>query len=165
MEAPDEMAGQHGECPECKAQFLVPAPAAAPAATPAAVAPAKQRTAKKKKQQQKQKQARKGQSKAAAKSDPADMNSLLDEVGVQKAAGRNSCPNCRAKVDPEATICIHCGMNQESGKQVKQKLYGSAGGGSRAPSKWDDPKVKYGTLLLVALVFIGAIYFVMTKFG
>ena len=110
---------------------------------------------------------KKRQSKPAAKSDPADMNSLLDEVGVQKAAGRNSCPNCRSKVDVEATICIHCGMNLASGKRVKQKLYGSAGGDNveKAPSKWDDPKVKYGTLLAVCLVFVGAIYYVVTTFG
>lgn len=165
MEAPDEMAGQPCECPECKTQFLVPAPKAATAAVAASAAPKKRSAAKKKKQKRQSAAAPSTGAKKA--SDPSDMGSLLDEVGVQKARGKNSCPNCRAKIAADATICIHCGTNQESGKQVKQKLYGSAGGDNveKSPTMWDDPKVKYGTLLVVGLAFAAAIYFAVTTFG
>lgn len=153
MQAPDSMAGKRGKCPKCNQQFVVPG------GKPAT----------------KQKAARaKAQTATATKSDmEADsMASLLDEVGMQKARTRHNCPECRADIDEDAVICIHCGMNLETGKHVKQKLHGSVGGGKKAeakpdepkPSVFDDPKVKYGTMGVVAVIALIAVYIAVQKF-
>ena len=49
---------------------------------------------------------------------------LLDEVGFQKSAASHRCPECREDLAPEAILCIHCGYNLETGKQLKTKIVG-----------------------------------------
>lgn len=158
MQAPDSMAGKRGKCPKCNQQFVVPG---------GQVAGAKPAT------KQKAVRAKAPTATATKTASEADsMASLLDEVGMQKARTRHNCPECRADIDEDAVICIHCGMNLETGVPVKQKLHGSVGGGKKAadkpdepkPSIFDDPKVKYGTLGIVAVIALIAVYIAVQKF-
>lgn len=158
MQAPDEMAGSKGQCPQCNEQFAIPSPSAKPAAAKPAATSSKPVAAR----------SRTPVSAAASNGpDAGGMASLLDEVGVQKARTRNSCPQCRADVQEDAVICIECGMNLESGKRVRQKFHGSVGESAiqSEPTLWDDPKVKYGTLAALALITVGVVYYAITTFA
>ena len=50
------------------------------------------------------------------------IGSLLDEVGFQKAAAAHRCPNCKEDLLPGAILCIHCGFNLETGRQIQTKV-------------------------------------------
>ena len=98
------------------------------------------------------------------------MGSLLDEVGVQKARSRYNCPNCRADVAKDATLCVNCGTDLESGEQVKQKLYASAGGKTKKQlaaeksTKFDNPRVKYGASAALVISVLLAILKLASRF-
>ena len=49
------------------------------------------------------------------------LHDLLDEVGVTASATGRRCSECGADLTPEAIICIQCGFNTETGKQLKTK--------------------------------------------
>jgi hypothetical protein len=52
----------------------------------------------------------------------AQMDDLLDEIGVDATAGTaGKCPNCYADLQPNAVICIGCGTNLETGTSVLKK--------------------------------------------
>ncbi len=55
------------------------------------------------------------------------MDSLLDEIGFQQSAAANRCPECREVLPEEAVLCVHCGYNLETGKQLQTKLVGKRG--------------------------------------
>ena len=58
----------------------------------------------------------------------AGLHGLMDEAGISE---HPKCPSCNADLkSPDAVICIECGYNLESGKQVKgikKKQEGHAG--------------------------------------
>ncbi len=143
MEAPDESVGQVCECPQCKQQFVIPAPQAAAgsaasnsapgpsppsgssAAATSASRPASTAGATGQSRQASQPAQRRS---GATTGSPVPMDSLLDEVGVQRARSKYNCPHCREDVAKDDVICVSCGTNLETGGQIKRKLYPSAGG-------------------------------------
>jgi hypothetical protein len=44
--------------------------------------------------------------------------SLLEEFGVKTSKTGVSCPKCGADMQPEAIICVDCGFNTKTGKQI-----------------------------------------------
>ncbi len=49
------------------------------------------------------------------------MDSLLDEVGVNKAGSAGSCPKCKEQLTKDAVLCVNCGYHLEGGKQLGTK--------------------------------------------
>ena len=52
-----------------------------------------------------------------AKPGASDLMSRLIDEAVE--ATKHGCPNCQARVKAGQTICLSCGFNLESGKQVR----------------------------------------------
>lgn len=98
--APDQLAGRQVKCPKCGAATRVPAAGAPASTTPQGNPP------------------RPGRS--AASTDPS-VASLLDEVDLGGSKTGRRCPECRTDVLPDAILCIHCGMNLETGKRLTTK--------------------------------------------
>jgi len=95
--APSKLAGKSVRCPGCEKAVKVPAAANATSG--------------------------KGAS-ARDNSAEGSIGSLLDEVGFQRAAASNRCPECKEDLGEDAILCIHCGYSLESGKQLKTKYVG-----------------------------------------
>ncbi|MGB0766449.1 MAG: hypothetical protein ACPGYV_01925 [Phycisphaeraceae bacterium] len=55
----------------------------------------------------------------------AELKELSSKAVAQPAnlrvPGGKECPSCAASLKPDAVICVHCGHNYESGKQLKTK--------------------------------------------
>ncbi len=153
VSAPDNLAGKTVKCPACQAPLTIPmssggANGAASAATSTGKIAARCRcgktfhvpaglAGKKVKCPACQEPVSIAVAKSAEMQIPNGMEvggvgSLLDEIGFQKSAASHRCPECREDLAPDAILCIHCGYNLESGKQLKTKIVGrrtvSAGG-------------------------------------
>ena len=55
--------------------------------------------------------------------DISGMAGLLDELGIEASKTGRRCPNCGSDVAPEAVLCIDCGYNLETGKQLKPSSF------------------------------------------
>ena len=107
FKAKDALAGKRVRCPKCKQPLTIPAAGAAAAkARPAA------KTAR----------ARPASTSGAARANPNPMMDLLDEANVKGVSRGPSCENCAAELMPGAVICIECGFNMETGKQVSTEI-------------------------------------------
>jgi uncharacterized Zn finger protein (UPF0148 family) len=134
LNAKDELAGRTVKCPKCSEPLKVPAASAAtaaakpsasqakPAATPAASsAPqTKQASTQQNTAPQKTAQKKPSQPKAeTAASKPDDMDSLFDEIGLAALPKSDTtCPKCGAGMKEGAVLCISCGYNTQTGKQL-----------------------------------------------
>jgi hypothetical protein len=49
------------------------------------------------------------------------LTNLLDELGLKATTGAEKCPHCYAELQPNAVICIACGINLQTGASVVQK--------------------------------------------
>lgn len=113
----DELAGKRVKCPKCQKPFRIPGQAKAPQPTPArkpAAAAAAART----------KPSAADDYSLAPPEVPAPRShnpllDLLDEAGVESAARGAVCINCGADLKPQAIICVECGYNNETGKQLE----------------------------------------------
>ena len=122
LNVPDAMAGKTGKCPKCQKALKIPAgSAASPAAGQQATAKpetAKPETAK----PETAKPAAPSPSKPAAPSQAAvqtsSLDDLLDEAGLTKKTGP-VCPKCGNPIVRNAAICTKCGLQFESGEQLK----------------------------------------------
>ena len=99
--ARDELAGKRVKCPKCKSSMTIgEAPKRKAPAAPAARKPAKSQP---------------------AAIDP--MEALLAEANIgQDVQSGPICPNCAAYVTPGSVLCIDCGFNLETGKQVRTSV-------------------------------------------
>ena len=105
----DEWAGKRVKCPKCSKPFQIPKPAA-PKQKPKAqggadtfsLAPAVPR-----------------------QSNP--MLDLLDDVGVESTPRGPVCNNCGSELSTMAIICVECGFNNETGKQLETTTYKEPG--------------------------------------
>ncbi len=88
--APSKLAGKKVGCPGCKQPVQIPG----------------------------------GKQTAVAATDTAGLDddigvgSLLDEIGFQRAAAANRCPECKADLGADAILCVHCGYHLETGKKL-----------------------------------------------
>lgn len=48
---------------------------------------------------------------------------LLDEQNVRSVTRGPLCENCGAELKPNAIVCIECGVNVETGEQIKSEIY------------------------------------------
>lgn len=111
LTVPDSAAGKSGKCPKCQKVLKVPSPKAVGAA-PAAGKPAGKPVAKPSGKPATAKP-------AAAQSAQAGLNdSLFDEVGLKKQTGP-VCPKCSKPIAAGAVVCTGCGLNFESGEQMR----------------------------------------------
>ena len=114
-------AGKKIRCPGCKEPMRVPSPRSKRTATGSPIAAGSSSSSA-------------GQS--AAGISLAELAALEDQAHVEikelstKAGNRSGgprieggkdCPGCGASTNPNAVICVHCGHNFESGKQLKTK--------------------------------------------
>ena len=100
--APPILAGKKVKCPACSAPLAIPG-----GTKPKQVAGALDDGG--------------GQTIDAA---PDLMGELLDEIGLEAAAAGNLlCPNCKAQMSAEAVLCVSCGFNVESGKQLRTESF------------------------------------------
>lgn len=91
--AKPEWAGKKVKCPGCSKPIRIPSPGAKPksAATPPPPVP------------------------------EASLGGLFDEVGfnTEDGSAHKKCPECRAAMSDDAIICIDCGYNESTGKQME----------------------------------------------
>lgn len=98
FKAKDSLAGKKVKCPKCKSPMLIPNPS-----TAVVVAGGRGMTTY----------------------DP--IADLLDEANVKTATRGAGCPECGSEIQPGAVICVDCGLDFETGVQLKTK---SGSGGS-----------------------------------
>lgn len=55
------------------------------------------------------------------------MLDLLDDVGVESKPRGAVCNNCGAELSAMAIICVECGFNNETGKQLETSAYNDPG--------------------------------------
>jgi hypothetical protein len=105
--AKDDLAGKATKCPKCGDVLRIPSPAQ-PAGNPAAAKPAGV--------------ARRA---APAQNPPATVGGsladFLDEAGVKPVVEdtRPRCPNCKRPMEHEAVLCVACGFNVQTGRQIE----------------------------------------------
>ncbi len=54
---------------------------------------------------------------------------LLEEVDLGRSRTGRRCPECRQDLQPDDILCIQCGYNTETGKQMKTKTVAKKGKG------------------------------------
>ena len=111
----DNLAGKRVKCPKCSEPLLIPSgkTPAKPAAKPQR-APAKQAASKRSTDG--------GGYNLAPAHNP--MLDLLDDAGVESAPRGPICNNCGSDLSPLAIICVECGFNNETGKQLETTVAG-----------------------------------------
>ncbi|MCA9195169.1 MAG: hypothetical protein KDB03_25530 [Planctomycetales bacterium] len=96
ISVPDAFAGKNGKCPKCQQPVKVPGGASTPSKPPSTP-----------------------KSKPAPTSVGAPrLDSLLDDVGLKKQTGP-ICPKCATPIKAGAKVCVSCGLNFETGEQIK----------------------------------------------
>ncbi len=103
LTVPDSAAGKSGKCPKCQKVLKVPSPKAASAAAPATAKPAGKSANVKQ---------------AAPPAQAGLMDALFDDVGLKKQTGP-TCPKCAKPIAAGAVVCTGCGLNFESGEQMR----------------------------------------------
>ena len=92
----------------------------------------------------KQKAKAEEQAKANAAGDGDVMGILLADSA---ASTKTPCPECQAYITPESVVCIHCGYNIASGKQMKTRFI--------AAPKEKEAKAKGGSSLELTPKLVG----------
>ena len=103
----DELAGKRVKCPKCSQ----------PVTVPGGNKPAAPQRAKKATRPQPADDGGYGLAPAIPAHNP--MLDLLDDAGVESAPRGPVCNNCGADLSPLAIICVECGFNNETGKQLE----------------------------------------------
>jgi uncharacterized Zn finger protein (UPF0148 family) len=115
LNAKEELIGKSVKCPKCGNPIKVTAEAAeeAPTAKPKAEAAAKAKATKQP---------------AAEPAGHAAMHDLFDEIGLAPVQPKADiqCPKCGAAMTEGAVICISCGFNTKTGKQLSSSSDGDA---------------------------------------
>ena len=62
------------------------------------------------------------------------LTDLLAEEGMGAPVGR-TCPSCHAKIDDNAVLCISCGLNLETGQQLRTATASGLGAGATETDK------------------------------
>ncbi len=121
--AKDELAGKAVKCPKCSQPIKIPG-GTAPAATPQKTAPKTPATSTPGTQQKAATTPARPATKTPATTPtpaPSAIGSILDEIGLQGSKTGQQCPKCRADMAQGAIICVACGFNTASGKQLVTK--------------------------------------------
>jgi hypothetical protein len=136
--AQDRLAGKTVKCPKCGQPISIPAaPGAAPAKStpstskqPAATAkPTAAKSAKQPPPNQPVDLFAKSPARPAAQP-PVDLfasqgppdagvGGILDEIGLERFTSATRCPNCGGDMQAGAVICVRCGFNTQTGKQLR----------------------------------------------
>lgn len=93
-----EMAGKRVKCPQCGQPLTIPGKA--PAATKQPAEP------------------------AALTNQIDELGDLLEDVGLAEIKEGTPCPKCSAAMPPDAVLCVKCGYNFQTGKQLKTVVMG-----------------------------------------
>ena len=119
----DNLAGKRVKCPKCSEPLSIPGgkSPAKPAAQAAAKPAAKPQQAPPKKAAAKPPAADGGYNLAPAHNPMLD---LLDDAGVESAPRGPICNNCGCDLSPLAIICVECGFNNDTGKQLETTVAG-----------------------------------------
>ena len=104
FQAKDSLAGKRVKCPKCAQPITIGQPTAS-----------KGRTGKG--------TAKKSGAPVAAAGGHNPVLDLLDEVQVKPAVRGPICPNCSKAMSQLAVVCVECGYNVETGKQLKTDVY------------------------------------------
>ena len=102
FQAKDSLAGKKVKCPKCGQPITIGQPVATQGRSG--------KTASK-------------QAKVAASGGHNPLLDLLDEVDVKSAVRGPVCPNCSNAMSQMAVVCVSCGYNIETGKQLKTDVY------------------------------------------
>lgn len=147
VSAPDKFAGQTVKCPGCGAPLAIPgssatgstsAPPSGPAiyvtcecgrkiAAPAELA-GKSTNCPTCKQMVKVPRPQ-AVAPSGGKSGKDPMADLFEEVDLGRSRTGRRCPECRQDMQQDDILCIHCGFNTETGKQLKTKTVAKKGKG------------------------------------
>ena len=106
----DELAGKKVQCAKCSKPFTIKAAQAAP-------------TAKQKPKPIKKAVDEYNLAPPAPRQSANPMLDLLDSAGVESRPAGPVCVNCSAELSPMAIICIECGYNNDTGKQLETTTY------------------------------------------
>jgi hypothetical protein len=49
----------------------------------------------------------------------AGVGGILDEIGLERFTSATRCPNCGGDMQAGAVICVRCGFNTQTGKQLR----------------------------------------------
>ena len=160
--APDKYAGQTVKCPGCGAPLAIPAAGSGTAGSGAAAKPAsagpaiyvtcecgrkiaapaelagKSTNCPTCRQMVKVPRPQ-AMAPAGGKTGKDPMAELLEEVDLGRSRTGRRCPECRHDLQPDDILCVQCGFNTETGKQLKTKTVakkgkGPAGHGHSAPA-------------------------------
>lgn len=189
LNAKDELAGKAVKCPKCSQLVKIPAPTAAKPTSPAKpAAPGKPVSAG-------TERAAKTPTKLAPKTAPPPstpddtLGGILDDMGVAAAPIKHeiACPKCGAGMKEGAILCVACGYNTKTGKQIASSSDGAAlakreayfeqqaakaeaqqakilGSGAVTPSgnKTSKPDVELSTLDYLFCIFCGGIALIVS---
>lgn len=186
LNAKDELAGRSVKCPKCSQLIKIPGAAAAKPTESKPATPGKPVGSATEK-------AAKSPTKAApkaAKPEPVDaLGGILDEMGVAAAPIKHeiACPKCGAGMKEGAILCVACGYNTKTGKQIASSSDGAAlakreayfeqqaakaeaqqakilGSGAVSPSgnKTSKPDVELSTLDYLFCIFCGGIALIVS---
>jgi hypothetical protein len=124
--AKDELAGKATKCPKCGTVLQIPVPQTRkPAGAAPPAGPPTKGTG----------------SPAATTTAPGapSLADLLEEAGIKPVVEdtRPRCPNCKQPMEPDAVLCVNCGFNVQTGRQLEgvgvtgpaKSLYGLSGEG------------------------------------
>ena len=137
LNAKDELAGKAVQCPKCSQLVKIPGPSAAKPTAPTAGAkptsPAKP-SAPGKPVSSATEKAAKTPTKLAPKTAPPPaapidtLGGILDDMGVAAAPIKHeiACPKCGAGMKEGAILCVACGFNTKTGKQIASSSDGAA---------------------------------------
>jgi hypothetical protein len=104
FQANDSLAGKRVKCPKCAQPITIGQPVATKGRTGKGVA-------------------KKTGASVAAAGGHNPLLDLLDEVQVKPAVRGPICPNCSKAMSQLAVVCVECGYNVETGKQLKTAVY------------------------------------------
>ena len=102
FQAKDSLAGKRVKCPKCSQPITIGQPTASKGRSEKSAAK---------------------QASVAASAGHNPLLDLLDEVDVKPAVRGPVCPNCSNSMSQMAVVCVQCGYNIETGKQLKTDVY------------------------------------------
>jgi hypothetical protein len=116
--AKDELAGKAVKCPKCSQPLKIPGGAAASPSAPASKAAPKATPAKTATQPKAPTKPANPSPPTPAPASASAVGSILDEIGLVGSKTGVKCPKCQGDMQPGAVICIACGFNTQTGKQL-----------------------------------------------
>jgi hypothetical protein len=143
----DEHAGKKVKCPACAAVCLVPTAPAGPAAEEVAVRPAPAEGGTYGLADDPAAEApRPAKASGARRRPPVPQPAPPPKKGAAPAA-EGDCPKCGSALAEDAVICIECGFNRKTGKQLKTVS-------KRLERHWDTGGMPYLVRLVIYLVLL-----------